>query len=176
MGITDSHSLSSYVDQVAKATCVRYGIPERITAIARDVTERKFGFCDGRALDRSEQRRVNAYFAAVVRRTVARSDLPGARECRIQLMAAAVEADLRESGADRERVESEVAAWLAAYSLTSCRPMARRLRQRRVDEYTTDPSSRSNTHKRVLSRVPPSGPHASTTIQLAVPSTVAASA
>lgn len=169
-------TLATYIDDVAQAARTRIGVPEEIAASAKGVTERKFGMLGGTVLGHAERRRVAAYFNAVLRRTVSRSTLPQARECRIRMMAAAVEADLRASGAESERIDMEMASWLAGYSGMSNVPATRRIPQRRVDEYMTDPSSRPNTHRRVLSSVPPSGPHASTTIQLALPFTVAASA
>lgn len=175
MGVAEAQRTVPYVDEVAEAARARHGVPDWIAARARDVTRRKFGLVSRAALDHSERRRVRAYFDAVVRRTVMRSNLPGARECRIRMMTAVVEADLRASGADQERIDRELAAWLASYSVAPEVRCGRQRAQRRVDEYTTDPPSRSNTHRRVLSRVPPSEPHTSKTTQLAFPSTVAAS-
>lgn len=110
------HTLRSYAEALSRQVQTREGVPVHIAERARDVTCRSLAHLDMEGLQASERRRVRAYFRGVLRREAARSKAPGAREYRLKVMAASVAADLRASGADRERIDQEVAAWLASYA------------------------------------------------------------
>lgn len=62
-----------------------------------------------RELNLRERRRVEAYFGAVVRRAVSRSGDEPAREARRRLIAASIEADLRDAGWAADRASAEAA-------------------------------------------------------------------
>ncbi|MDY0087757.1 MAG: hypothetical protein RBS78_04325 [Coriobacteriia bacterium] len=109
------HTLHSYAEELAVRAQTREGVPTRIAEHARDVTCRSLAHLGTVDLEASERRRVRAYYRGVMRREAARSRTPGAREYRIKAMAASVAADLKASGADRARIDREVAAWLASY-------------------------------------------------------------
>jgi hypothetical protein len=109
------HTLQSYTEDLARAAQAQNGVPPQIAEHAREVTARNLSQIGGVALDPAARRRVRAYFRAVIRRSAARSRVPGAREYRIRAMVASVAADLQASGADRDRISREVAAWLAAH-------------------------------------------------------------
>ncbi|MBE0417576.1 MAG: hypothetical protein IBX63_07415 [Coriobacteriia bacterium] len=109
------HSLWSYTDELARAAQTEDGLPERLARHAHEITARNLSHLGSGALDATSRRRVRAYFRAVVRRLAARSNAPGACEYRLRVMAASIAADLRESGADGDRVAREVSAWLESH-------------------------------------------------------------
>jgi len=109
------HTLQSYAEDLARSAQAENGVPLQLAQHARDVTLRNLSQIGDDALDAADRRRIRAYFRAVVRRSAARSLVPGAREYRIRAMVASVVADLQASGADRDRISREVAAWLAAH-------------------------------------------------------------
>jgi hypothetical protein len=113
--VGSAHTLRSYTEMLAHASCTREGVPDALAERARDITRRNLAHLGEGALDAQDRRRVRAYYRGVVRRSLARSRLPGARECRIRAMAASVAADLRASGADQDRIRREVTAWLSAF-------------------------------------------------------------
>lgn len=113
--VGSSHTLWSYTEGLARASCAGDELPASLAERARDITRRNLVHLAEGTLDAQGRRRVRAYYRGVVRRLLARSRVPGAYECRVRAMAASVAADLRASGADRERISREVDAWLAAF-------------------------------------------------------------
>lgn len=76
---------------------------------AFSATEACFAGWGGRDLDSRERRRVEAYFSAVVRRAVSRSGDAQVREARRRLLAASIEADLRDAGWEAGKASAEAA-------------------------------------------------------------------
>ncbi len=101
------------------------GLQEELMALRRDwarsvgdgthlaaavrATEARFAGWGERDLDSRERQRAASYFSAVVRRAVARSGDAQAREARRRLLAASIEADLRDAGWDARRASAEAA-------------------------------------------------------------------
>lgn len=106
------HSLRSYVDALARAAHREDGLPEHLAQRAREITARNLSDVGNGELDPVARRRARSYYRGVVRRLVARSNAPGAREYRLRAMAASVAADIEASGAQQDRVAREVSAWL----------------------------------------------------------------
>lgn len=76
-------------------------------ADASRVTNARFAEWGFRKLSRRERERVDAYFSAVVRRTLMRGSEAGASQARRRLVEASIVADLRAAGWDIERAAAE---------------------------------------------------------------------
>lgn len=74
---------------------------------AARITASRFASWSGRELTPRELERVSAYFTGVLRRRLMRGGEPDTVQVRQHLVAAAVEADLREAGWGRRRAQQE---------------------------------------------------------------------
>lgn len=110
-----AYDLAEYLEGLAASASAERGVPQELARHACEVTKRNLSGLSEAALDDASRMRAKAYFEAVIRRASARSKAPGVREYRMRAMAAAVAADLKESGADAERVSREVTAWLTGH-------------------------------------------------------------
>ncbi|MCK8115683.1 hypothetical protein [Anaerosoma tenue] len=79
----------------------------RHTEYAARVTRGRFDEWDGRPLTRDEQRRVESYFRAVLRRRILGGSDRSARTARGRLVALSIEEDLIRSGWDAARAADE---------------------------------------------------------------------
>lgn len=115
MASLSGHTLASYLEHLERRAHAEDGVPAALASHARDVTLRNLAYQGSGELDAATCRQIRAYFRAVIRRSAARSRVPGAREYRVRAMRASIAADLRASGADDGRVHQEVAAWQASF-------------------------------------------------------------